>query len=306
MKPFRRSKQDIPERRRLARQDYDEGAQAFKRGRTLTGSASSHVRTPSESRADLKSSRVQLHELTRKRRRMASALAGVLALMFVVYGATTQYTAKPVIQASPDASISLDDSYKNTIDKYLDSHINERLRLFTNMSRLTSHVQSAHPEVKSVEQGKAVGYGESLYTVVFREPIASWNVDGQRLYVDDEGVPFDKNHFAPPELRITDDSGLSTLSGQTVMSNRFMSFIGQVISLSKKQGYTVTGIVIPEGMTRQVDVSLKGVKYPFKFSSDRPAGEGVEDMIRALEWMRSKRLSPEYVDVRVSGRAFYR
>lgn len=306
MKPFRRSKQDIPERRRLARQDYDEGAQAFKRGRTLTGSASSHVRTPSESRADLKSSRVQLHELTRKRRRMASALAGVLALMFVVYGATTQYTAKPVIQASPDASISLDDSYKNTIDKYLDSHINERLRLFTNMSRLTSHVQSAHPEVKSVEQGKAVGYGESLYRVVFREPIASWNVDGQRLYVDDEGVPFDKNHFAPPELRITDDSGLSTLSGQTVMSNRFMSFIGQVISLSKKQGYTVTGIVIPEGMTRQVDVSLKGVKYPFKFSSDRPAGEGVEDMIRALEWMRSKRLSPEYVDVRVSGRAFYR
>lgn len=306
MKPFRRSKQDIPERRRLARQDYDEGAQAFKRGRTLTGSASSHVRTPSESRADLKSSRVQLHELTRKRRRMASALAGVLALMFVVYGATTQYTAKPVIQASPDASISLDDSYKNTIDKYLDSHINERLRLFTNMSRLTSHVQSAHPEVKSVEQGKAVGYGESLYRVVFREPIASWNVDGQRLYVDDEGVPFDRNHFAPPELRITDDSGLSALSGQTVMSNRFMSFIGQVISLSKKQGYTVTGIVIPEGMTRQVDVSLKGVKYPFKFSSDRPAGEGVEDMIRALEWMRSKRLSPEYVDVRVSGRAFYR
>lgn len=306
MKPFRRSKQDIPERRRLARQDYDEGAQAFKRGRTLTGSASSHVRTPSESRADLKSSRVQLHELTRKRRRMASALAGVLALMFVVYGATTQYTAKPVIQASPDASISLDDSYKNTIDKYLDSHINERLRLFTNMSRLTSHVQSAHPEVKSVEQGKAVGYGESLYRVVFREPIASWNVDGQRLYVDDEGVPFDKNHFAPPELRITDDSGLSTLSGQTVMSNRFMSFIGQVISLSREQGYTVTGIVIPEGMTRQVDVSLKGVKYPFKFSSDRPAGEGVEDMIRALEWMRSKRLSPEYVDVRVSGRAFYR
>lgn len=306
MKPSRRNKQDIPERRRLARQDYDEGAQAFKRGRTLTGSASSHVRTPSESRADLKSSRVQLHELTRKRRRMASALAGVLALMFVVYGATTQYTAKPVIQASPDASISLDDSYKNTIDKYLDSHINERLRLFTNMSRLTSHVQSAHPEVKSVEQGKAVGYGESLYRVVFREPIASWNVDGQRLYVDDEGVPFDKNHFAPPELRITDDSGLSTLSGQTVMSNRFMSFIGQVISLSKKQGYTVTGIVIPEGMTRQVDVSLKGVKYPFKFSSDRPAGEGVEDMIRALEWMRSKRLSPEYVDVRVSGRAFYR
>lgn len=306
MKPFRRSKQDIPERRRLARQDYDEGAQAFKRGRTLTGSASSHVRTPSESRADLKSSRVQLHELTRKRRRMASALAGVLALMFVVYGATTQYTANPVIQASPDASISLDDSYKNTIDKYLDSHINERLRLFTNMSRLTSHVQSAHPEVKSVEQGKAVGYGESLYRVVFREPIASWNVDGQRLYVDDEGVPFDKNHFAPPELRITDDSGLSTLSGQTVMSNRFMSFIGQVISLSREQGYTVTGIVIPEDMTRQVDVSLKGVKYPFKFSSDRPAGEGVEDMIRALEWMRSKRLSPEYVDVRVSGRAFYR
>ena len=143
--------------------------------------------------------------------------------------------------------------------------------------------------------------------VTVKEPIASWDVGGAELYVDGTGVPFTRNYFASPALRITDQSGLNTaLSGESVMSNRFMSYVGQVIGSAKTQGYVVETIVIPEGVTRQIHVHIKDVGYYFKLSSDRPAGEGVSDMTKSIKWMQSHKVTPQYVDVRVEGKVFYK
>lgn len=306
MRLFKRPKPVVSERRHSLRRDPAQDPDTFRRGRTLTGSASSLVRSPSESQADLKSSRVQSHALVRRRRRLLIIFAATCAVAGVLYVLVSQFTAEPVVQASPDTSLRLDTVYTESIDEYLSSHPSERWRMFTDADALLGHLQQSAPEVEGVKPKGSAGFGKSLFEVTFREPIASWEVDGQQLYVDAEGVPFSRNYFAPPSLQITDQSGLAATSGQTVMSNRFMSYIGQVIGLAAAQGYTVTNIVIPEGMTRQINVYIKEVEYPFKFSSDRPAGEGVEDMVRVLQWMQSRGLQPEYVDVRVSGRAFYR
>ena len=81
MRLFKRSTIDAPRRRRAERMtsfDPEEGADVFRRGRTLTGSASSHVRTPSEAVADLKSPRVHRHALTKYRSQHVAGLALVL------------------------------------------------------------------------------------------------------------------------------------------------------------------------------------------------------------------------------------
>lgn len=308
---FKRDHSKMPERRRrterVAHLEFDDSADTFRRGRTLTGSMSSQVHTPSEARADLKSSRVQAHALVRKRRRLTGIFVVVSLVAVGLYVLINQFTAHAVVQASPDPSLQLDTVYAETIDDYLGNHIGERWRLFTNTSRLTKYVQATAPEVKSVTLRGSAGFGESLFELTFREPIASWDINNRQLYVDENGIPFSRNYFSSPSLNITDQSGMATtLSGQSVMSNRFMSYIGQVIGLTAKQGYAVESIVIPEGMTRQITVYVKGVTYPFKFSSDRPAGEGVDDMVKTIKWMETKQLTPEYVDVRVSGKVFYR
>jgi hypothetical protein len=59
-------------------------------------------------------------------------------------------------------------------------------------------------------------------------------------------------------------------------------------------------------MTREVDIRLDGVGYPVRFSVDRPAGEQVEDMDRAMTWLNVQDKKPEYLDIRVSRRAFYK
>ena len=309
MKLFKREQPEASRRRNLERTPTVESGDSytFRRGRTLTGSASSHVRTTGEFQADLKSSRVQIHELRRKRRRIGSVLVGTLGVVALLFALLSQFTATPVVQASPDPSLQLDAVYTEAIDKYLGNHTSERLRMFTNAENLTEYLQTVTPEVEEVTLRGSSGFGKSLFEITFRKPIASWNVNGKELYVDAAGVPFTRNYFSSPTLRITDQSGLSaTLTGQSVMSNRFMSYVGQVIGSSQEQGYEVTTIVIPAGTTRQIEVHIKDVGYPFKFSSDRPAREGVSDMVKTAQWMKSHQVNPEYVDVRVEGKVFYK
>lgn len=309
MNLFKRRQPNLPERRRIERRAAPdlEGATTFRRGRTLTGSASSLVQTPSETKADLKSPRVQTHALLKKRRRLTGIFVAVLAVTGALYVLTSQFTAQSVVQASPDPSLRLEPIYTEAIEDYLSNHISERWRMFTDTDQLAAHLRTKVPEVKDIRVRGSAGFGKSLFELTFREPIASWDVSNRQLYVDAAGIPFTRNYFNPPALHIVDQSGMmATAAGQSIMSNRFMSYIGQVIGLSKQQGYVVKSIVIPEGMTRQIEVHLEGVEYPFKFSSDRPAGEGVNDMVKSQQWMKARQLTPEYVDVRVKGRVFYR
>ncbi len=309
MKLFKRQKQDVPKRRQnevRPTAEFDDAA-TFRRGRTLTGSVSSLIRSSNESQADLKSSRVHSHVLRKKRRHVTAFFVTTVCITAGLYVFISQFTAQATVQASPDSSLQLDTTYSDAIDEYLSDHMSQRLRMFTDVEQLTRHVQATAPEVESIQMRGSSGFGASLFEITFREPIASWDVNSQKLYVDATGVPFSRNYFSPPSLRITDESGLvATVSGQSIMSNRFMSYVGQVIGLAKEEGYTVDTIVIPESMTRQVEVYLDGVDYYFKFSSDRPAGEAVDDMTKTVEWMRGRQLTPEYVDVRVEGRVFYK
>ncbi len=309
MKLFKRPKQELPKRRLATPQEAVlDDASTFRRGRTLTGSASSLVRSTNEAQADLKSSRVHAHELRKKRRRLAGGFFAIVVVATLLYVLMSQFTARVVVQASPDPSLQLDAAYSEAIDDYFSDHFGERFRLLTNTDQLGTYLQSVTPEVKSVKLRGGAGFGASLFELSFREPIASWDIHDRQLYVDASGVPFERNYFSSPTLRITDKSGMSSVTtpGQSVMSNRFMSYIGQVIGRVREQGYAVSTIVIPEGVTRQIEVHLEGVPYPSKLSSDRSAGEGVDDMVMAIRWMEARGLTPEYVDVRVASKVYYK
>ena len=131
-------------------------------------------------------------------------------------------------------------------------------------------------------------------------------IRGVQQYVDASGTSFLRNHFATPKVQIVDNSGIQVEAGQAVASNQFLGFVGRVVGLSNAQGHTVTQVIIPQNTTRQIELRLQDVGYPIKLSIDRPAGEQIEDMSRALGWLKGRNLNPGYLDVRVSGRAFYK
>ncbi len=279
---------------------------AFRRNRTITGSSSSDVKSPNELNADLKSPRVQAHILGRQRRRLGALFVASVACAAALGWLTSQFTATAILQAAPDPTLQLSNVYAKTIKTYLSQQPLERFRFFTDIGELTRYIQAVSPEVKEVRAVDPAGFGASRFTVVLRQPIASWSINGRPQFVDETGTPFERNYYDTPPLEVIDRSGIQVEAGRAVASNRFLGFVGKVVARTRQQGLTVTHITIPAGTTRQIELRLKDIAYPVKLSIDRPAGEQVEDMSRVLSWMKGRKLSPQYIDVRVSGRAYYR
>lgn len=282
--------------------------QTFRRNRTLTGSLVSHVQGAGERHGELRSPRVQAHDLRHHRRRLFYALLSVLCaagiLGFLIY----ESIAIPRV-ATPLGTLADQSIYSNKIQEYLNGHFLERSRLTLNTTHLVEYLQqNGCPEVAGiVDKPTFGGIGITNLTLSMRKPVVSWQTGSSTLYVDADGNAFQRNYFATPSVEVVDQTGIQAQQNQVLVSDRFLGFIGKAVGRLKEQGYIASRVVLPPNTTRQIQVSLEGVPYAVKLSVDRPAGEQSEDAARAIKYLAAHGTQPaEYLDVRVSGKAFYK
>lgn len=309
-------KQQLPNRRsaslskegRASAEDLN-ARYAFKRNRTLTGSLSSDVASANEHRAELRSDRVQAHHLRKHRRRLLAALAGVLAVIAGISWLLYQSIAgvNIVVRASsPPLNTS---AYQAKVQEYLNGRPLERNRMMINLGSLAKYLQNnGFPEVAGASvDSSPTALGVSTIVLTMRQPVVSWKTGATQLYVDSNGAAFKNNYYNTPAVDVVDQTGIQTVDNQVLASDRFLGFIGKIIGrLSSDQGLTATKVVLPANTTRQLLVSVQGVSYPIKFTVDRPAGEQAEDAARAIRYLAGKGVQPQYLDVRVQGRAYYK
>lgn len=284
------------------------GDYVFRRNRTLTGSLLSGVASPSEHRADLKSPRVQTHELRHHRRRLTLSLGLVVVVISVLSWILYQAIVTPRVELVGAQMSSDTAQYANAIQNYLNEHPFERLRATVNTRTLTTYLQQHDlPEVQQIDPKVSLsGFGGASFSVVLRQPVVSWRSSEALVYVDADGVAFSRNMYNLPVVEVVDKTGVQASVDQILVSNRFLEFVGKAVGYFTARDYTVVGVVLPEDTTRQLQIVLDGVKYPIKLSVDRPAAGQVEDAVRAIRYFAARSITPEYLDVRVSGRAFYK
>jgi len=303
---------NLPHRRQLSdgsvrpAASSDQRQNLFQRNRTLTGTTSNQVNS-SHSSTDLQSPRTHVHHLALRRRKIGSVLLVVLATTIVLVWLLTQLTARVVISISDTTiSKSIDTSvYQKVIDDYLSANPVGRLRFAMDQSSLSSYLSQTLPEVAGISRVSLAGIGETSFTLVMRKPVAGWKIDSKQYFVDAKGIAFEQNYYVEPSVQIVDESGIALQQGTAIASNRFLGFVGRIVALSKERGYVVTQAILPAGTTRQLEVRIQDVAPLVRLSIDRPAGEQVEDMGRALVYLAGRGQSPAYIDVRVSGKAFY-
>lgn len=302
---LKKSKKDQPERRR--HRDESESVTTilpqsqYRRNRTI----SSHRRVDQPTEG---SSRMKTHDLVRKRRKVGGILLVVSLIAVLLAVLVLQFTARVVVDSSDKTLARTVDvsRYETMILEYLSVHPIERLRFILNEDGLSEFMQSEVPEVAYVRQSASDEIAKTRFSVAFRVPVAAWQIGDRRLYVDNAGVVFSDNYYNEPNLKIVDQSGVSPEQGNTVVSTRLLSFVGKLVSLSGQGSYTINEVILPIGTTRQIDIKLKDVRPTIRLSIDREVGEQVQDMIKALDYIKRHKLSASYVDVRVSGRAVYR
>jgi len=307
----KKSGQAAPRRRQKA--DPQEPAtdiKSFRLGRTLTGSRSPRVASSNELNAEMVSPRAKTHHLVRHRRRLFGRLMVVVIVCVGLYLFLGQLAATVRVQAFVGSSaVKLADDqsnkYLSTIDGYFSRRINERFRPNLNTGDMTSYLQAVHPEIESLDVELTGGFGEAQIELKMRRPVARWIVNGETKFVNQDGIVFERNYYTNPKVTIVDKNA-TKLSGGLVASNRFLSFVGQIVGDLQEEGLTVTKAIIPTLTTRQLEVHIKGVKPYFKLTVDRLAGEQSEDIVRIVRYFKKHGTNPTYVDVRVQGKAFYK
>lgn len=90
------------------------------------------------------------------------------------------------------------------------------------------------------------------------------------------------------------------------ISARVKNYIGQLEQDFRDLGKTVRRVVLPAGTSRELYVDLEDEEVYFKVNMDRDSAVSAEDAVRMLKYLEERDLKPEYVDVRIDGRAYYK
>lgn len=305
-KKVSKKQQEVVPRRRHADYDRDDSTTSssassgvFRRGQTLSG-----YRTP----VTEESARGKAHHLVRQRRNMGAIFLIVTIIIVFLALLLWQFMAQISIATSTKQLTKSFEGieYSKAVEEYMGLHPAERLRFALNERGLSEYVSSKYPEVEKMSLSENTSLAKGTFTITFRTPVAGWRVNGVQSYVDQAGVVFEKNYYAEPSVQIIDESGVRSEKGSAVVGNRLLGFLGKVVALAGERGYIVSEALLPQGGTRQVELKFKNNPTRVKLSIDRGAGEQVEDMDRALKFLATRKETPAYVDVRVSGRAAYK
>ena len=92
--------------------------------------------------------------------------------------------------------------------------------------------------------------------------------------------------------------------GQT--SSRVRAYIANLEQDLQDLGMTITKVTLPTGASRALYVDIAGQEAYYKVDIDRDAAVTAEDIARVTKYLQEKDLHPEYVDVRIEGKAYYK
>jgi hypothetical protein len=280
----------------------DDNSENYLRSRTISGF------TPSSEEMTQKVLERNLvqKKLSRKKR---SLRVGIILLLLVGVGlfSFSQFTSG-VTQVEYDnlsSTVVENDEYIETANQYLSEHPSERFAWSFKSDLFGEVFLNQHPEVETVRLANQILPGGTL-RLKLRQPVAVWKSQKNNYFVDANGYVFEKNYFALPEIEIVDQSRIGMEQG-SVASRRLLEFIGKIISGVESSGVgKIQNVTIPVNAIRYIEIKLVEHNFPIKVQTDRDAAGQVQDIVNMLEYLRAGNITPNYIDVRVKNRGFWR
>ena len=265
----------------------------FRRGKTISRHQKEH------------SERSENQKLVIRRRKLGAFFVVLAIFVSLISIFLFQFISKVSVVSNESKSQNLS-KYEKSVEEYLNINPSERILSNLNKNALLESLQKDYPEVLSISDIKFNGLTSYKIYLDFRKPVASWLVDGKEFFVDSEGVSFNINNFEKPSLNIIDDSGAIVSNGKNVASSSFFSFIGKLVSAANKQGLEISKIRIPPLSLRQVEVSVKGVSYFARMSTADSVEGQIINFKKAIEYFGTHKISPNYIDLRIEGKGYYK
>ena len=296
------SRREIIAKRRLAVNQAPSGAGESGRARQFQKNRTLVSRTGEPSGSE----RQAWRNLRQKRRRLIVTLVGVLAGAGMLMLALMQFAGKVQVQTPTPMKEESTSVYVAILNEYFAERPMERFRGLVQEDALQDFFSVKAPEVKTVSITSGTELATATLRLTFREPVAQWSSSDRTYFVDDMGVTFERNFFAPPSVVVKDESNIQAEAGVEVINQRSLGFLGYVVSGFREHGMTVQEVTLPENTLRTMVVHLEGRATTVQMTIDRDAKAQVEEAVQALQYLDVKGEAPGYIIVSVDQQVFYK
>lgn len=90
------------------------------------------------------------------------------------------------------------------------------------------------------------------------------------------------------------------------ISSRVKEFVVDLESDVASTAVKIDRVILPANKAREIRIYLSGRTEFYKMSIDRGSAVQAEDMVRMVRYLDDNEISPQYVDLRVEGKAYYK
>lgn len=201
--------------------------------------------------------------------------------------------------------------YAAAADANLKSSIWNSTKLTVDAGGLQKQLLNQFPELTSVSVTVPLIAHRPLIYVQAAQPALVLNSASGAFIVGTSGKALAKlpdSTKATADLpQLVDQSGLSVAIRQQVLPAADVRFVQIVVAELAAKQFTVSGLTLPAASS-ELDAHLEGQAYFVKFNlqDSDPAGEAGA-FLATINSLKRQNITPsQYVDVRVSGRAYYR
>jgi cell division septal protein FtsQ len=170
--------------------------------------------------------------------------------------------------------------------------------------QLTSKLQLEDPMLRSVEVRRH-WFHTVILTVALKQPSLGWSSDNQRYLLDRDGTAIGMLPAGSALPVVNDGSNLPVKTGSRVTSSRFVAFVGALMPGLAAAGITPTSLDVKD---TTLDLSVTTNRgYRIIFDTGRTVEEEMADLKAVQTLLTAQKKAPaEYIDLRVSGKAYYK
>ncbi len=243
--------------------------------------------------------------------RSAGFVAGVLLfIVVVIYSTALGSTAKVVINGDGEAIRPIR-TYQAEADKILGQSLNNRWKVSIKRSDIAGAIKQSFPEIKEVQVSTPPWSYQPIIKLTMGQPGLVLISSGEKYLVNGEGIAVIKLSEIESDSinnlpQVIDETGYVVEDGQQILSNEQVRFIQEVIYQTNQKKLEPSEIRLKPG-GEEVHFKFKGYDYLIKFSFDTDARRSVGAFLALKKYLDSNGPLPsEYIDVRVSERAYVR
>lgn len=203
--------------------------------------------------------------------------------------------------------------YEQAAHQRFASSFANKNKLTVNTSAIADQLEQQFPELRTVSISlPVIGRQAVIYVQPAQPQLILATESGDNFAVDSTGRALAKitgQTKLPSSVKIptiTDQSGIQLKLGSIALPNDSVSFISQVYGQLQAKSVATGKWTLSNGAS-ELDVQVSGTPYFVKFNLRGDAREETGTFLAVKQSLDARKVVPgQYVDVRVTGRAYYK